>query len=383
MESLRVGVVGVGHLGRHHARILAGIEGVELVGVADVRIEQARRVAEPLGAPAFDDYRALLDRIDAVSVAVPTTAHREVAGAFLGRGVHAMVEKPLATTSAEGREMVEMARRAGAVLAVGHIEQFNPIWEAARRRCPRPRYIDAERLGTYTFRSTDIGAVLDLMIHDIDLVLSLVDSPVVAVSALGASVFGSHEDLAQARIEFEDGCVADLSASRASYQASRKMRVWGAEGYSSIDFAAREATVVRPSDALRRGDLDLADVDLSRPDAIRDHIFGRALEVDHLEPSAPCDQLTAELTDFVTAARTGRRPRVSGTDALDALRVAEQILSGLRSRRWDAAEEVPSAPHLRLSPTPSAEPRPSLNGPKLWRPRSSSADPLSRSPRSN
>ena len=366
MQRLRVGVVGVGHLGRHHARILAGLEGVELVGVADVRIDQARAVAGPLGAEAMDDYRDLIDRVDAISIAVPSTAHREVAGAFLGRGVHAMVEKPLAINSNEGRELVEAARRAGIVLAVGHIERFNPIWEAARDRCPRPRYIDAERLGTYTFRSTDIGAVLDLMIHDIDLVLSFVESPVVAVTALGTPVFGGHEDLAQARLEFEDGCIADLSASRASYAPSRRMRLWGDDGYASIDFAGRSATLVRPSEALRRGQPSLEGVDLARPESLRDHLFGRVLDVEHLRPDAAVDQLTAELRDFVDAVRRGRPPRIPGSEALEALRVAEQVLNGLRTYRIDAGAEVPGAPHVRTS-SAAAEAHPSFAGPKLWR----------------
>ena len=377
MQRLRVGVVGVGHLGRHHARILAGIDGVELVGVADVRIEQARAVAGPLGAEAMDDYRELIDRVDAVSIAVPSTSHREVAGAFLGRGVHAMVEKPLAINATEGRELVELARRAGVVLAVGHIERFNPIWEAARDRCPRPRYIDAERLGTYTFRSTDIGAVLDLMIHDIDLVLSFVGSPVVAVTALGTPVFGGHEDLAQARLEFEDGCIADLSASRASYAPSRRMRLWGADGYASIDFASRSATLVRPSEALRRGQPSLEGVDLARPESLRDHLFGRVLDVEHLRPDAGVDQLTAELLDFVGAVRQGRPPRIPGSEALEALRVAEQVLHGLRTYRIDAGAEVPGAPHVRTS----AAETPSLAGPKLWRLRAP-AGPSSKANRS-
>lgn len=377
-DRLRLGVVGVGHLGRHHARILAGLPEVELVGVADVRIEQARHVAEPLGVPAYDDYRSLIDRVDAISIAVPTTLHCEVASEFLGRGIHALVEKPLASTTAEGRELVELAQKNRAVLAVGHIERFNPIWEQAIARAPRPRYIDAERLGIYTFRSTDVGAVLDLMIHDIDLILSLVHSPVVAVSALGTPVFGGHEDLAQARLEFEDGCVADISASRASFEPSRRMRLWGAEGYASIDFATKEATLIRPSDSLRRGEMKLDGVDLSRTDAVRDHLFGQVLRVEHLKVPAPVDQLTAELIDFVDAVRLGRSPRIPGTQALDALRIAEQVLHGLRSYRLDSGTEVPGAPHVRTHST--QESRPALAGPKLWklRPPGSST---SRSPR--
>ncbi len=347
MERLKVAVVGVGHLGRHHARILNGLEGVELVGVADLRLDQARRVAEPLGVPAFDDYRALLDRVDAVSIAVPTSMHHQIASPFLDRGVATMIEKPLANASDEGRDLVERAKRNGLVLAVGHIEEFNPAWEAARSCCPKPRYIDVERQGIYTFRSTDIGVVLDLMIHDIELVLRLVDSTVSSITSLGGSVFGGHEDLAQARIEFRNGCIVDLSASRASYEPVRKMRVWGTEGYASIDFGAKSATVVRPSEELRRGVLDLEQVDLSRTDAIRDHLFGTVLQVERIEPVAEEDQLTAELRDFVDAVQSHRAPRVSGEAALAALQVAEQILGSLQNTRFDAGETLPAAPHFR------------------------------------
>ena len=182
---MRVAVVGVGHLGQHHARVLAALPDVELVGVADARIEQARAVAERHGTEAFADYRDLIDRVDAVSIAVPTALHRAVAGAFLSRGIAAMVEKPLASTLAEAEELVELARARGVTLQVGHIERFNPALSALEGLSLRPKYIAAERLATYTFRSTDIGVVLDLMIHDLDLVGSLVATPVRSVAAVG------------------------------------------------------------------------------------------------------------------------------------------------------------------------------------------------------
>jgi len=350
MERLRVGVVGVGHLGRHHARVFAGMDGVELVGVVDTRPEQARAVAEPLGIKALTDYQALIDRVDAVSIAVPTSAHLEVARAFLSRGIHTLIEKPLARSTTEGRELLHLAEERGVRFQVGHIERFNPVWEAARPVLPHPRYIDAERQGIYTFRSTDIGVVLDLMIHDIDLILSIVDSPLVSISALGTPVFGGHEDLAQARLTFEDGTVADLSASRASYRPSRKMRLWGLEGYATIDFAAREATVIRPTEELRRGNRDLEGLDRSRPETIRDHLFNRVLEVETIRPESNVEPLAAELNDFLTSIRTGQRPRVSGFDGLQALRIAERVIAGLRTWRHDAASEVPAAPHIRPLP---------------------------------
>lgn len=369
MTELRVGVVGVGHLGRSHARVLAGLPGVRLVGVADTRPEQARAVAAQYGCAAFTDYHDLVGRIDAVSVAVPTSLHHEVAGAFLDAGIPAMVEKPLAPAVAEAESLVARARRTGVVLQVGHIERFNPALQALEKIRLRPRYLAAERLGTYTFRSTDIGVVLDLMIHDLDLVLDWISAPIRSVSAMGVSVFGGHEDLANARLHFEDGCVADLTASRVSVQAVRKLRLWGAEGYATLDFAARKGTLIRPSDRLRQGHLDLEGLDLTQPAAIQEHVFGKMLRVDHVE-SEPCDQLTLELSDFVRAVVAGVRPRVTGEDALRVLRVAEQILQSLNRHEWEGHAEGPVGPHEL--PEPMAEPIAGLPGPKIWRlPRSS------------
>ncbi len=365
MSRIRVAVVGVGHLGRHHARLLAGIDGAQLVAVADSRIEQARAVAEPLGVEAVGDHRDLLHRVDAVSVAVPTFLHREVAGTFLEHGIHAMVEKPLASTLREAEELVAIARRTGATLQVGHIERFNPALSALESLRLRPKYITAERSGTYTFRSTDIGVVLDLMIHDLDVVLSLNPSPIVSVEAVGVSVFGTHEDVANARIRFEDGCIADLTANRASYSARRQMRLWGAEGYATIDFAAKTATLIRPGDRLRRGDLDVSGVDLSQPSAVRDHLFGKILRVDKVQADGDANALALELEDFVRAIRSGTAPRVPGEDGLRAVGIADQILRSLRSHAWEGTVDGPIGP-LNL-PVPSAEPISGLPEPKLFR----------------
>ena len=256
MKRLKVGVVGVGHLGQHHARILAAMPEVELVAVADSRLEQAQKIADRFATRAVRDYHELLDRIDAVSIAVPTILHREVAGTFLSRGISAMVEKPLASSLVEAEQLVSLSQSRGALLQVGHIERYNPALSALDQTPIRPKYITAERLSTYTFRSIDIGVVLDLMIHDIDLVLSMVSAQVRSVASVGVSLFGEHEDVANARIEFEDGTIANLTASRASYAALRKMRIWGSEGYASLDFAAKSATLVHPSDEFLRGEVD-------------------------------------------------------------------------------------------------------------------------------
>jgi predicted dehydrogenase len=337
---------------------------VELVGVVDARPEQGRAVAESCRTAHYSDYRDLLGRVDAVSVAVPTVDHREVAGAFLERGIPAMVEKPLATTMVEAEELVELADRRATLLQVGHIERFNPALSTLDGLAFRPKYIAAERLGTYTFRSTDIGVVLDLMIHDIDLILSMIAAPVRSVSAVGVSVFGGHEDVANARIEFDDGCVASLTASRASFQAVRKMRLFGPEGYVTLDFAARHATIVRPSDRLRRGEIDLDGLDLGQPAAVKERIFGKILRVDQVQAEGR-EPLALELEDFVQAIRTGSRPRVTGADALRAIRLADQVLRSLRSHAWEGTPGGPTGPHHL--PEPLAEPIVNLPAPKSWR----------------
>jgi predicted dehydrogenase len=205
------------------------------------------------------------------------------------------------------------------------------------------------------------------MIHDLDLILSRIPVPVLAVSAVGVSLFGAHEDVANARIWFEDGCVADLTASRASAHAVRKMRLWGAEGYASLDFAARRGHLVRPSDRLRRGDLDLDGLDLSQPAAVKEHLFGKVFRVDQVQAEGR-EPLALELEDFIQAVRTGSRPRVTGEDALRALHLADQILRSLNIHRWEGLPDGPTGP--RDLPEPQAEPIAGLAGPVSWRLRS-------------
>jgi predicted dehydrogenase len=278
-----------------------------------------------------------------------------VAGPFLDRGIATLIEKPMAGSLADAEVLAEQARKSGSVLQVGHIERFNPALQALDRLPIRAKYIAAERLSTYTFRSTDIGAVYDLMIHDIDLVLSFIQAPVRSVAAVGVCLFGEFEDVANARIEFEDGSVANLTASRASYAATRKMRIWGAEGYASLDFAAKQATLVSPSEQLKDGRLELEGVDLTRPAAVKEHLFGKVLRVDQVPPAGG-DSLTLELENFVNAARGLERPRVSGEDALQAIRLASQIVRSLETHRWDSEPLAASS-----------EASPILQGPHVWR----------------
>jgi predicted dehydrogenase len=339
MARLRMAVVGVGHLGKEHARILAGLPDVELVGVADVNVDQAHAVARRHGTQAFADYWPLVNLVDAACIVVPTTHHHEVASAFLRRGLPVLVEKPLALDVAQADALCELARRQKTIVQVGHIERFNPAFEDLVNRRLQPKFVACERLGVFTGRSTDIGVVLDLMIHDLDLLLALVRSPVSEVHAIGLSVFGRHEDVGQAWLRFANGCVATVSASRASCTPSRSMQVWGPEGYVRLDFSKRRVTLMQPSDEVRRHGLDPRRLDAGSLARLKDELFSRHLHVLELDRNQG-DQLTRELQHFVQCVRTGSTPRVSGSDGREAIALAQRVLESMRTHRWDGADRA-------------------------------------------
>jgi predicted dehydrogenase len=344
-----VGVVGVGHLGKEHARILALLPEVELVGVADSQAAQAEAVAGRCGTRAFTDHRQLLPLVEAAVVAVPTAWHHAVAADFLARGVPLLVEKPLAATPEQADELVALAGQNKALLQVGHIERFNPAFEELRRRPLQPRYVTCERYGGFTGRSTDVGVVLDLMIHDLDLVLALAQGPVLRVEALGAAVLGGHEDVAQARLTFAGGCVADLTASRVHPAPVRRMQVWSPEGFAAVDFARRHLTLAQPAEHLRQGRLDSRRLDGATLASLKGELFGRHLQTLELDCDSG-DQLTRELQEFVSCVRTGQRPRADGAAGRDALALAGRVLDGLRAHRWDGEAGGPAGPHHLPAP---------------------------------
>lgn len=345
MTALRLAVIGVGHLGQHHARILAGLSAVKLVGVADANFDQAQTVARRHQAQAFSSFWPLLDLVDAAVIAVPTCLHHSVARAFLERGIPLLIEKPLAASLAEADALVELAERQQTILQVGHIERFNPAFEELRQRPLQPKYIDVVRAGPYTGRSTDIGAVLDIMIHDLDLVLALVAAPARHIEALGVSVMGGHEDLANARLTFANGCVANLTASRVHPEQVRTMRIWAPEGFAAIDFASRTLTLAQPSAALRRHGLPAA----ARA-TLKDDLFTQHIPMRTLDCAVSGDQLTRELEDFVAAVRQGTSPRVNGRAGRDALAVAGLILESIRAHRWEGRADGPCGPDQLPAP---------------------------------
>jgi predicted dehydrogenase len=345
MPRLRVGVVGVGHLGKEHARILSGMSDVELVGVVDSNGMRVETIARACSTRAFTDHRALVPLVDAAVIAVPTSYHCDVARDFLMHGLPLLVEKPMARTVRQAEEMIELAHRHGALLQIGHIERFNPAFEELLRHPLQPKFITCERYSGFSGRSTDIGVVHDLMIHDVDLVLALVRAPVHTVEALGVAVLGGNEDLAQARLTFANGCVADLKASRVHPTPVRCMHVFGPEGFAGIDFARRRLTLMQPAEHLRQRQIDSRHLDAPMLASLKSELFGRHVQVQELNCDVS-DQLTMELRNFLQCVRERRQPRVDGTAGKNALAVAGRILDRLHAHAWEGASG-PSGPlHL-------------------------------------
>lgn len=301
-------VIGVGHLGRHHARILAALPGVSLAGVVDTNRERAVQIANEHSTAAFDDAGEIRETIDVAVVAVPTASHAKIALPLIESGVHTLIEKPIAQTVAEADALIAAAKSAGVVLAVGHSERFNPAVVAARPYLSDPRFIEVHRLGSQLGRSLDIDVVLDLMIHDLDLILSVVKSPVESVEAVGVPVLTAKVDIANARIRFTNGCIANLTASRISKDQVRKIRFFQRERYVSIDMAIGEVEKY-----------ELAPQAEGPP-----RIGGGKQVVPGEEP------LKSELEDFVAAVRERRVPMVSGEQGRAALALAVRIVELMR-----------------------------------------------------
>jgi len=348
MNRLRMAVIGAGHLGRIHARLLGEIDEVDLIGVVDPVKQTRLQVAQDCGACAFASHRDLLGSIDAAVVATPTQFHHAVTSELLQSGIHCLVEKPITSTVDQADELIAAAAAKNLTLAVGHVERFNPALSAAVPHVVRPRYVEAVRTTPYTFRSTDVSVVLDLMIHDLDAVLSLVSSPVVDVHALGTTVFGPHEDLAKARLTFADGCIADLTASRVSFQPQRRMHVYSESGYAGIDFAARTAAVIHPGKKLTDRRIDFQSLPAVDQEAIKENLFSDAdlLPITQISPGES-NPLLEEQRDFVHAITTGRPPRVTGAAGRTALQTAHRVLRSIAVNHWDTA--APAAPQPRAA----------------------------------
>jgi len=307
-STVKVAVVGVGHLGQHHARIYTELPGVELVAVADVAEARRREVGGRLRVPAVADYRELLGQVDAVSVAVPTLVHHPIARDFLLAGSDVLVEKPITRTLREADDLIAVAAAGKRILQVGHSERYNGGVQALAAHVQDPGFIEVHRMGPFPGRGTDVDVVLDLMIHDIDIILALVRSPVTAVSAVGVPVVSGRVDIANARLEFASGCVANITASRVTGERLRRIRVFQRDTYFVLDYANQELHLFRPTPGGGPGKSRLSRVDI---------------------PVARVEPLRQELLDFVSSVRSRRPPLVSGEAGRDAVAVAAQIIERL------------------------------------------------------
>lgn len=307
---IRTAVIGVGYLGRFHAQKYAQLEGSQLVAVADPDGGARTMLERELGIPGVADHRLLIGRVDAVSIVTPTPTHHAIARDFLDAGVDVLLEKPITATLGEGAELVELARRRSRILQVGHLERFNPVIQAVTPRLKRPRFMESARLAPFRQRGTDVDVVLDLMIHDIDLILSIVRSPVVAVDAIGSSVFSGEIDIANARLRFENGCVANATASRVSLKTERKLRVFEDDAYLSVDLHQKILTAIRKAEG-----------------AVPEGMPPVSIEERSFEPG---DALKDEIAAFLHSVNTREPPLVSGADALLALQMAVQISEQVR-----------------------------------------------------
>jgi len=342
--SVRVAVVGVGALGRHHARILAGMSGVELVAVVDPNAAQGQSVAQQHHTRWVADYHEILDDCDALSIVAPTFLHHQIASQCLQAGKDLLVEKPLTSDVTQAEQLTRLAQQHDCILQVGHIERFNPAFELLCDSLTSvPRYIRAERLSPFPFRSLDIGAIHDLMIHDIELVLHLTGALPVRCEAVGSRLMGAHEDMVQARLTFPDGCIADITASRVNPEARRCLQVWSSTESLTADLQSRIVTIQRPTETLLQGpameDRMRAGEDVTQ---LKAQVFTEFIEQEELQ-AASTDALTAELNEFVHAVRQREQPRVTGQTGLQAVQVAEQILQTLLFNCVNARSFEPAA----------------------------------------
>ncbi len=343
MNRRRLAVIGVGHLGRIHAKKLAAIPSVELVGVVDTDRERAERIGNELSTDAFHDHLELTGQIDAAVVATPARSHYRIAKDLLERRIHTFVEKPLTTRLPEADHLVNLAEDRGAILQAGHIERFNPAWTNVVDRVQNAKYIDARRAGQFSFRAVDIGVVLDLMVHDIDLILQLNRSEVINVEAFGVAVLGRHEDMAQARLRFANGCIADIVASRLSPTSTRTMNIFAPTMFARVDFANHSTEVISPQSDISQRRVNLAMLNRHQRDAIENRLFETALHRSEVLVGQS-DAMNDELYAFLNCVHKGNQPAVTGADGRDAIAVAETIIEKIELHRWNASISGPSGP---------------------------------------
>ncbi len=334
MTKIRTAVVGAGKMGAIHAKVYSELAGCELVGVVDTQKEHAEKLAGQYNCQPFTDCEPLIGKVDAVTISAPTIHHCNLARTFIENNIAVMIEKPLATNIQEGREIVALAKKHNTVVAVGHSERCNPVVQAMKRLNIEPKFIEAHRISPYPFRSTDIGVVMDVMIHDIDIILSLAASGIKKIDAVGVNVIGEHEDICNARIVFDNGCIANVTASRLALKTERKVRVFSRQAYLSLDYLKKEGVVIKSAPNVdvvkwikehqQAGDFDFSEVNW--PDLL--HI--EQLDIEDAEP------LRLEQEAFLRAvAEKDAQPEVTAEEGLAAMECAEKILTAIKKHKWD------------------------------------------------
>lgn len=319
MKKLRAAVIGVGYLGRFHAQKYAMLDHVELVGVADVSEENARKVAEEVGCEAYTDYKELFGKIDIASIVVSTPYHHQVGKDCLNNGVHILLEKPMTTTVEEADELIKIAKETGKLIQVGHLERYNPAVVALKDTVNKPMFIESHRLSFFQERGTDVSVVLDLMIHDIDIILNFVKSDVKHIHAAGAPIVTDNVDIANVRLEFESGCIANITASRISTKIQRKIRLFQKDAYVSVDFANKS--------------IDIIQQDASKTDGPLPGMINKTL------PIVESDALEEEIRAFIESVSTNQIPAVSGEVGRDALKIALTVMEQINksTENWGKA----------------------------------------------
>lgn len=333
MKKIRTAVIGAGKMGGIHTKVYSKLDEAQLVAVVDKDIKRANALAAQYGCQAYEDSAAIFGLVDAVTIAAPTTAHLALAEPFIRRGIAVLIEKPLACTAEEGRKIVQLAQQHKVVVAVGHSERCNPVVQAMKRLHIEPMFIEANRVSPYPFRSMDVGVVLDVMIHDIDIILSLANSPIRSVDAVGVNVIANNEDICNARITFENGCIANITASRLALKTERKVRIFSRQAYLSLDYQKKEGVVIRTDpnvdmiqwirDRQKAQDFDFSTVNWT------ELLHIEQLQIENAEP------LKLEQQAFLRAvADRSVRPEVTAEEGLAAIECAEKILACVGQHKW-------------------------------------------------
>ncbi len=342
MEKLKIAVIGTGHLGKEHARIYSELPDVDLIGVVDVNKSIGETVAKRCNTKYYGSFKEILGKVDAASVVVPTKSHYKIAKELLQNHIHVLVEKPMTGTVFEAEDLIKLSRQNSTILQPGYIERFNPALEAIQKLDISLKFIECHRLSPFTFRSADIGVVLDLMIHDIDIILYLSKSKVKSIDAVGVNVIADKEDIANARIQFENGCVANITASRVSMEPMRKIRLFSENSYISLDYQKQEALIYKKSPKLTLKSIDTESTRVSTIRDLKNFSFGDLLKIERIKMNNQ-EPLKKELESFINCIKNGEQPVVSGEEGIKAIKTAaiirEEIYKNLKLANINIEDE--------------------------------------------